>query len=549
MPVLTPEGAAPWPAALTALYLVLLFGCAQFGTDGLYDHDGYFHARYAQQFSQRGLSREFPWTQASTWRDRFCDKEFLYHALMTPFARDAREPIRGVRWFSLALSLAVCAVLYGLLRAQRVPWPWLWPAALTIASGTFLLRLEMTRSHVLSILLALGGVHFLLGRRGVGRASPPAPVPQAPTLATVAQAAARAPVSQASPLAPSGRDDRAPPHGRWLALGILGFVYAWSYTFPFVLVLIAAPFVLGKWMGGGGLDWRSPVAALAGVVLGLVVHPYTPLTLETFLTYLDVLRLAAVPEGAGPIRMAGELYPLDAREFLLAYPLVHAGLLALAVAAWLLPRKLEPETVGVLLAAILWYGVMMVYQRMCEYAVPLVLVGVALGTRDLLAGVEWRRDLYVPRRALAVALVALAAMAVAGGAAGAWRQQWTATRDAEGPRFRGAVAWLAGHTQPDETVVNLCWDDFPDLYYDGCRQRYLCGLDPTYLWRWDREKARLLEGMRYGRMPLDGAKLSAAFGARYLVVSRTGRKDCPALAKGEWKPVYEDPAAAVYDLR
>ena len=60
-----------------------------FGT-GLAERDGYFHARYAQMFFQRGLDRQFPWTQASIWRDHFCDKEFLYHAGMAAYALGER---------------------------------------------------------------------------------------------------------------------------------------------------------------------------------------------------------------------------------------------------------------------------------------------------------------------------------------------------------------------------------------------------------------------------------------------------------------------------
>jgi hypothetical protein len=55
--------------------------------------------------------------------------------------------------------------------------------------------------------------------------------------------------------------------------------------------------------------------------------------------------------------------------------------------------------------------------------------------------------------------------------------------------------------------------------------------------------------MRYGLRPLDAAALAQAFGARYLVVSKNARRECPGLAASNWAPVYEDPTASVYPLR
>ena len=65
------------PPGLLALYALLLFGATALFQEGLFERDGYFHARFAALMPTQGLSRAFPWTQLSIWRDRFCDKEFL----------------------------------------------------------------------------------------------------------------------------------------------------------------------------------------------------------------------------------------------------------------------------------------------------------------------------------------------------------------------------------------------------------------------------------------------------------------------------------------
>jgi hypothetical protein len=199
------------PIALL-LYVLGLYGATALLQDGLFERDGSYHARLAQLLPERGLSRAFPWTQLSTWKDGYRDKEVLYHLAMAPLAQLGPEPILGARIFSVLLAVAVVAALFLLLRAHGVPWPAYFAALPLAAGGLFLARLGMIRSHVLSRLLLLVGLHLMQRRR-------------------------------------------------WRALFVLGFAYAWCYTVPFVLVLTAAPFAVGAWLGKGGFDWRSVVAA------------------------------------------------------------------------------------------------------------------------------------------------------------------------------------------------------------------------------------------------------------------------------------------------
>ena len=263
--------------------------------NGLFERDGYYHARLAQMMPERGISQSFPWTQLSTWKDRFCDKEFLYHAAMMPFARLGRDPIMGARIFAVLLSVAVIGALYRVLRASSARWPLFFSALPFAMGGLFIARLGMIRSHVLSMLLLMVGVHFLLQRR-------------------------------------------------WRALFVLGFVFAWSYTVPFVLLITAASFAAGQWLGRGGLDYRSVAVAGTGSVLGLAVHPYSPMTLEMFLTYVQVFRIGMEGVGKSGFELGNEIYPY-VPVFFNIYPLILIPLLLLFV---LLRRShLAPETFGV----------------------------------------------------------------------------------------------------------------------------------------------------------------------------------------------------------
>jgi hypothetical protein len=101
---------------------------------------------------------------------------------------------------------------------------------------------------------------------------------------------------------------------------------------------------------------------------------------------------------------------------------------------------------------------------------------------------------------------------------------------------------------PGQTVINLFWDDFPELFYDGHRQTFLWGLDPTYSLREDPEGARLLEQFRRHTIRLDAGVLAARFQARYLVLRAPRASRYHELDRAPFREVYRDDAAVVFAL-
>ena len=490
------RSAAPWALFL---YVLCLYGATSLLQDGLFERDGYYHARVAQLFPERGFSRSFPWTQLSTWRDGYCDKEVLFHAAMAPFVRIGDAPIFGARLFLVLLSVAVVVALWLVLRAHAVPWPTFFAALPLASGGLFVARLGMIRSHVLSMALLLIGMHLLLERR-------------------------------------------------WRALLLLGFVYAWSYTVPFVLVMTAVPFALGRWLGRGGLDWRSVGASGAGAVLGLVVHPYSPLTLETFLTYLQIFRLGLQGVGQSGIELGNEIYPYPLPVLWDIYPLLLILAVALVAVVAIRFRRLSADAIGAAAAATFWFAMTIAAPRFVEYQVLLLAIALGLAARDLLAAEGPERRLAArPRLGPAVAAAALAVLVGFHARSMIFYVHYQ-TKAAPARFFDGVAAYMARNLAPGETVINLYWDDFPDLFYSAPRQRYLWGLDPTYSLRFDAERTVALERARRQEERLDGATLSRIFDSRWLVLraSRAGRY--PELQWPPFHEAYRDGSAVLYRI-
>ncbi len=449
---------------------------------------------------ERWISQSFPWTQLSTWKDRYCDKEFLYHLAMMPFAQLGTEPILGARIFAVLLSVAVIGALYWLLRANKVRWPLFFSALPFGMGGLFIARLGMIRSHVLSMLLLLFGIHFLL-------------------------------------------------HRRWLALFVLGFVFAWSYTVPFVLLITAVSFAVGQWLGRGGLDYLSVAAAGIGSVLGLAVHPYSPMTLETFLTYVQIFRMGMEGVGTSGFELGNEIYPYSLPVFFNIYPLIVILVPLLVLFVLLRRKRLAPETFGVVLSALCWFGMTMAAARFVEYLVPLLAVAVAFVARDSLSA----QDVVLRLPALSKRMRWFIATAAIGMllAFHIYSMKFYIiyqTTAAPPLFFQGASRWMEQHLAPDETVINLFWDDFPDLFYAAPRQRYIWGLDPTYTIRYDRNKAVLLENFRRHLTRLDGRVLADMLQAHWLILRASRVARYPELRSTPFREVYRDDAAVLFKI-
>lgn len=493
----TTESLLMW---LFFVYVFCLFAATALFQNGLFERDGYYHARLAQLMPERGISQSFPWMQLSTWKDRYCDKEFLYHLAMMPLTQFGSEPILGARMFAVLLSVTVIGALYWLLRANKVSWPLFFSALPFGMGGLFIARLGMIRSHVLSMLLLLFGIHFLL-------------------------------------------------HRRWLALFVLGFVFAWSYTVPFVLLITAASFAVGQWLNRGGFDYRSVAAAGIGSTLGLVVHPYSPMTLETFLTYVQIFRIGMQGVEKSGFELGNEIYPYSLPVFFNIYPLIVILILLLVLFVLFRRKRLTPETLGVVLSALCWFGMTMASARFVEYSVLFLAIALAFVVRDTLSAQDVVPRLSALNRRLRwiIAIAAIGALL----SFHIYSMKFYIiyqTQYAPPLFFQGASRWMEQHLAPDENVINLFWDDFPDLFYAAPRQHYIWGLDPTYTIRYDQNKAILLENFRRRLTLLDGRRLSDMLHAHWLILRASRVDRYPELGSAPFREVYRDDAAVLFKI-
>jgi hypothetical protein len=487
------------PAALA--WGAVAFAALQWSTPHLVDRDSYYHARYAQLLPERGLSREFRWTQESVWRDRFSDKEFLFHVLIAPFCR-GEDPAGGAKVAAWLLGVGLLVTIAWVLARNGVRAAWFWVFLVPALGNHFLFRMQEVRPAILSVILLLLGVHGLL-------------------------------------------------NSRWRLVFVLGFVYSWTYTAPHLLVVFAVIDALARRATDGRFEWRGLAHAAAGVAAGLVIHPYFPNDLRLWwVMNVEIVARAWQVGGDAIVRLGQEFEPLSPRSLVLSSTLVLLCFGGTFLAAAFRGAALSRRT-RILLAYELGAFVMYCLSgRFVEYFAPLALLAAASAADDL-----WPRETtprrsgdsreggWTPRR---IVLANVAALLALGLTAMSVLEARTAVKNYPGPDLAGVAQWTRTHVPAGETIVHLDWGDFNQLFYFDPTHRYLVGLDPMFLYVRNPARLRLLEEVRWGRRPLDPAELAKTFESRWLVARDRLR---PVAEEAGLRPAYEDSGGAVYRLK
>jgi hypothetical protein len=485
-------GAVAWGA--------LVFAVLQWSTPDLVDRDSLYHARYAQLMPERGLSREFPWTQESVWRDAFSDKEFLFHALLAPFCR-GENPAPGAKVAAWLMGVGLLATFAWLLSKNGIRFAWFWVFLVPALGNHFLFRMQEVRPAILSVILLLLGIHFLL-------------------------------------------------NARWRALVVVGFVYSWTYTAPHLLVVFAVIDALARWAEERRFEWRGLAFAAGGVAAGLVIHPYFPNDLRLWWVMNVEIVARAWDLGGDPVvRLGREFESVSPRSLVVSSTLVLICFLGTFLAGAYRGGGFSSRTrrlASFMVGAFLMY---LLSGRFIEYFAPLALLAAASAVDDLWPRVSTprrsdsgREGGWTTRRIVLANVAGLLALGLM------VRSVWdttTALKSYPGPDLAGAATWMKANIPPRETVIHLDWGDFPQLFYYDPSHRYLVGLDPMFLYVRSPERLKLLEDVKWGRKPLDPAELARAFNSKWLVLRPLRR---PAAEEAGLAPAYSDSGGAVYRL-
>ncbi|MFQ5716473.1 MAG: hypothetical protein ACE5GQ_05170, partial [Nitrospinales bacterium] len=434
----------------------------------------------------------FPWFQHTFWRDHFVDIHFLYHLFLIPFT--SFDLVYGAKISTVFFFAVMAVVFHSVLKSAKVPFAWVWVVLLSTASSGFLYRMSLPRAPLAALsFLFLGSA--LVSKRN------------------------------------------------YRALFFLTFAFVWLYGGFTLFIALAGFMVLGAWLIEKRLDRKIISAVLFGAAAGLIVNPYFPdnaafIYIQTITAGID----RAVAGGE-------EWLPYDWRELLES----HMGLVLIfsAISAVFLSAKRKPrsDTLAWVLFLALTLCLTLESRRFIEYLIPAMAMASALLFRDgweVMRHQKFFKEAWA-RNGLSCLIVAALLMAGAHRVHAAKIELYD-SREPE--RYKQAALWLQQHT-PGATIFNTDWDDFPEFFFYNSTHRFVVGLDPAFLYVYDKSLYRKWVEISAGTIKEDPYPiLKNQFKTPYLF---TDTRHGPFIKLMENHPLielaYEDEHAKIYRLR
>jgi len=509
------------------------------------DPDSFYHMKMAVLMLQRGVIRDFTWLPFTSLSAAYADHHFLYHAALLPFVA-AFGPTIGLKVATVIFCAASLTAFYAVLRAYGVKFAFIWTLLLGTGGG-FIFRLALAKATAMSLLFIF--LVFLALRREKRR-----------------------------------------------TLFVLSWLFVWLYGGWPLLIVIAGAFLVGRLMAEALIErpveqasWplriRDRLAAAgreqsfrswpevknffaicAGLVAGLVINPFFPRNLAFY--WEQIVQIAVVNYGSAII-VGNEWYPYTFVELFgraSTIFIIFAVILTVLLAAvfWGEPGRRHEAPAkkwliafnAVLLLTVFFLAMALRSRRHVEYFAPFAVFfeGLLLtailplfsGFGERPAGDRAASKIRVARIGLLIylavflPLISVRDVIVIGLT---YRRSGLSFT-----RYAAAADWLKANTPENSIIFHSDWDDFPLLFFNDDRNRYISGLDPTFLYRQDalrfREYVDINSGARHKRVANVIADL---FQSRFVMIE----KDHAAMlrvveADRSLKEVYADDEVSIF---
>ena len=436
------------------------------------DPDSFYHAKIAELFSEGNFVKDFTWLGDYTiLGEYYTDQHFLYHIFLIPFVKFFGAVI-GIKVATIFLAAALFAVFYWCLRRFQVRFAFLYILVLAF-SNPFIFRISLAKAPSLSIIFLLLALVFIFEKK-------------------------------------------------YKPLFFLSFIYVWSYGgFPLLLVIASIYIIVSLVSGVVGKRhfrilkvfrrfhhasfWqrvksnqylRLVLSIVLGVSLGLVINPYFPENLG-FLWY-QFFKIGVV-NYQDIIGVGGEWYPYNLAQ-LIPNTVFLAFLMLASFAIFIIRFKQQSKaTKTLLLVALFFLFLTLKSRRYVEYYVPFGTFYTALTINTMAGKLSIKKlrkklgEFYFRQKIIATFLLVYILVTVPT----IIIRDIKSTRDdfvygIPHSKFENSATWLKQNTVAGSLVLHSDWDDFPVLFFHNDHNKYIVGLDPTfmyvhnedYYWKW-----------------------------------------------------------------
>ena len=452
------------------LFSTLIF-LIQLCTPGFVGVDAYYHVKVSELMMEQGIFDRFPWTQTSIWKDRYADKEFLFHLYLIPFIGIFPNLMIAGKVAIAVLVGILFSFIYRLLNQFQVQHPFIWTLVAFGVNFGFLQRICMVRPHVLSLLLVLLFVESLWKQQ------------------------------------------------RWRIL-LISLIYPLAYTAAHFLILIAIIYVAVLWIHQKQFKISFLGLTLAGIAVGLVIHPQFPNNLKTW--YVQNALLPVFNFGKRQeFWFVTEVKSLPIWAFIGANG-ITLFLFGVAMALLILNRrKLSHLFLFIFSLASIFMGMTIFSIRFVEYWVPFSVLACALSLK-VLEPVK----LPVLKTGFRVGHFALISLTIL-----TYVLVMLLVPIPLTPELEEAAHWLKTNARQKSVIFTTNWSDFPQLFYFNTQNYYLFGLDPVYCYAYDPDVWHHWIAIVSGEVEEPSKEIREVFGVSYVLCTKDSKETEYALTK------------------
>ncbi|MFH1425908.1 MAG: hypothetical protein ABIG66_00530 [Candidatus Kerfeldbacteria bacterium] len=509
----------PWIAPLLIFCIAVAAFSLWLASPTFADPDSFYHIKISEMMiKKRQAITEFPWLQFTTLKNAYVDHHLLYHVYLIPFILALGTTV-GVKLATILLGSGTVTLFCCLLQKMKVRYSLLF-SILLLFSYSFAFRMGLSKAPAVGFLFLTGG--FLL---------------------------------------------MAMKQHRLLIL--TSFLFVWSYGGFLLLPILAGIYsLIGAFRyvqkNGKAFERKKmlrlflPLAAtVAGTAAGLLIHPSFPQ--HIIFLWQQIIEIGLINQ-QNVIGVGNEWYPSEIIT-LISDNILVAGLLASGLIAFFATTKKQTTasiTAGVLV--FIFFIFTLKSRRYSEYFIPWAVLFSALslhlsGALDALPRLLKKAKQKMSSNAVtatAGAVAAIYCLFIFGGvcAMGAENVYDSHHHGIPLTDFADAGKWLRTHSNKGDIVFHSNWDIFPQMFYHVARDRFIVGLDPTFMYNYDQELYWEWVDITKGEQTKNLYEIIGDdFNARFVVIENDHTAMMNnVIADGRFKKTYEDASYTIFRL-
>lgn len=551
------------------------------------DGDSFYHAKIADlMIKQRGPVKNFPWMPFTILQDYYYNHHFLFHLYLIPFIYLTGNPLLAIKVATILLAALFFALLYWFLKRYQIKYALIYILFL-LSTYALTFRLNLDKAPAASLIFFLLGLHFLFQRKKFALAILSFfyvwlynawPIILVATICYCLAIALKNIIDN-PPELPEKIKNYQQIYKSFTNIPIRKRIFAFLHLY-FLYFIFYSPFLIHRFFSRQNI--KLLLSCFIGLIGGIIINPYFPNNLKFF--WVHIFKIGLITPGL-KYNVGAEWYPYDPFELFTKNLLVCCLWLFTFAWFWVSFRKpkkifpalepLEPqlgqtkETLFLIILTTIFFIYTIKARRMAEYFLPLVALSAAFTFNRGLKLADWhgywqnlKKFIFDLKFLIFNILLIFLFVAGLGMIIGSTIQLYQSMRRmlVESPpfdNFQKASQFLKENAPPNSIIFHDCWTYFPMLFYHNDQNRYIIGLDATFMAEKNSELHKLWCDIAYGREKENlSEKIRNNFNSSYVIIERPKTENSskkPFLENldndDHFQKIYEDKEAYIYKIK